>query len=192
MPDVTQILADIKAGTAEPGDLVPIVYQQLRGMAAQRLSHERVGHTLQVTALVNEAYLRLFGGEPPPSWENRTHFFAAAAEAMRRILVDYARRRLSLKRGGEFSRVTIEDSDVEVEVQLDELLDVNHVLDKLVQHDPAKAEVVKLRYFAGLTMSEVAEVMGISLPTANRYWAYARAWLFREIAEEDEASQGAD
>lgn len=182
MPDVTRILADINAGRAEPAELVPVVYQQLRGMAAQRLSHERADHTLQITGLVNEAYLRLFGGDEPPSWENRAHFFAAASEAMRRILVDYARRRQSRKRGGQSRRVTIEDSDVEVEVQLDELLDVHHVLDRLVKHDAAKAEVVKLRYFAGLTMNEVAEVMEISLPTANRYWAYARAWLFREIA----------
>ena len=183
MADVTQILANIRSGNAEPAALVPVVYEQLRQLAAQRLAHERAGHTLQVTALVNEAYLRLFGSEPPLSWENRAHFFGAAAEAMRRILVDYARQRHSQKRGGRRRRVELDQGLVPTEDSLDEILDVDQALEKLAEHDPVKAELVKLRYFAGLTMGEAAKMLNVSLPTANRYWAYARAWLYEQIMD---------
>ena len=182
MAEVTQILADIRSGKAAATDLVPIVYEQLKRIAADQFAHEKPGHTLQVTALVNEAYLRLFAGETPPSWESRGHFFAAAAQAMRRVLVDFARRRDSQKRGGGHQRVPLADDQLATECRIDELLDVDQFLDKLAEHDATKAELVKLRYFAGLTMEEVARLLGISLPTANRYWAYARAWLYREMS----------
>jgi len=185
MADVTRILENIRNGKADASDLVPLVYEQLKRIAADQFVRERPGHTLQVTALVNEAYLRLFGSDSQPSWANRAHFLAAAAEAMRRILVDYARRRGSQKRGGSRARVALDDNALLAETCVDEVLDVDHWLEKLAVHDPPKAELVKLRYFAGLTMEEIAKLLGISLPTANRHWAYARAWLFREMTAGD-------
>jgi RNA polymerase sigma factor (TIGR02999 family) len=138
MPEVTQILADIRSGKAEVADLVQIVHGQLRGLAAEKLANERPGHTLQVTALVNEAYLRLFGADPQLAWENRAHFFAAAAEAMRRILVDYARRRRSQKRGGNRQREPLRDDHEAADCQLDEVLDIDHFLGKLAQQDAVR------------------------------------------------------
>jgi RNA polymerase sigma factor (TIGR02999 family) len=159
---------------------LPLVYDELRKLAAQKMAREAPGQTLQATALVHEAWLRL-GGDHQPAWENRPHFFAAAAEAMRRILIDRARRRQAARHGGEARHVSLENLELAVEADDDQLLAVHEALDRLAAHDAAKAELVKLRFFAGLTMEQVARVMGYSEPTAKRHWAYARAWLFREI-----------
>jgi RNA polymerase sigma factor (TIGR02999 family) len=160
-------------------ELLPLVYQELRKVAAQKMACEAPGHTLQATALVHEAWLRV-GGENQ-SWENRAHFFGAAAEAMRRILIDRARSKRAKMNGGGLDRVGIDDIEIVAEAQDDELLAVHEALDRFATHHPEKAELVKLRYFAGLTIKDAADVLGISMPTAKRYWAYARAWLFREM-----------
>jgi len=144
------------------------------------MAHEAPGQTLQATALVHEAWLRL-GGDHQPAWENRAHFFAAAAEAMRRILIDRARRSQAARHGAEARHVSLEDLELAAEADDDQLLAVHEALDRLAAHDAAKAELVKLRFFAGLTMEQAARVLGYSEPTAKRHWAYARAWLFREI-----------
>lgn len=181
MCEVTRILNAIEQGDTQATDeLLPLVYEELRLLAAQKLSHEPPGQTLQATALVHEAYLRLVGDEPR-SWENRGHFFAAAAEAMRRILIERARARLRLKRGGNFQRVDMEGNDPPQEEPPENLLALDEALTRFAQEDPVKAELVKLRYFAGLTISEAAQALGISKATAERYWSYARAWLFHEI-----------
>jgi RNA polymerase sigma factor (TIGR02999 family) len=183
MSDVTRILNAIERGDAWATDeLLPLVYEELRLLAAQKLSHEAPGQTLQATALVHEAYLRLVGNESR-SWENRGHFFAAAAEAMRRILVDHARRRKSLKRGGCRQRVDLDGADLECTdaAAADRLLALDEALARLSKEDPVKADLVKLRYFTGLTMEQASEMLGISPTTAKRYWSYARAWLLREM-----------
>jgi RNA polymerase sigma factor (TIGR02999 family) len=183
MSDVTRILNAIERGEAKATDeLLPLVYEELRLLAAQRLSHEPPGQTLQATALVHEAYLRLVGGEPQ-SWSSRAHFFSAAAEAMRRILVDNARRKRSGKWGGGQQRVALDSSDPAGPVgpDPDSLLALDEALQRLAQADPAKAEVVKLRYFAGLTIEQTAASLGVSPATAKRLWTYARAWLIREM-----------
>ncbi len=162
-------------------DWVPLVYAELRKLAAQKMAREAPGQTLQATALVHEAWLRL-GGEHQPSWENRAHFFAAAAEAMRRILIDRARRRNADRRGGQAPHVRLEDLELAEEADDDQLLAVHEALERLAAHDASKAELVKLRFFAGLTLPEAARVLGYSEATAKRHWAYARAWLFREIS----------
>jgi len=181
MSEVTRILNAIEQGNARATDeLLPVVYEELRLLAAQRLSHEPPGQTLQATALVHEAYLRLVGDEPR-SWENRGHFFAAAAEAMRRILVERARARHRLKRGGNLRRVDMEGDNLAQEEPPETLLTLDEALTRFAQEDPTKAELVKLRYFAGLTIPQTAEALGISKATAERYWSYARAWLFHEI-----------
>ena len=183
MSDVTRILAAIEQGDARAADeLLPLVYQELRRLAAQKMSHERPGQTLQATALVHEAYIRLIGIEAQ-NWKSRGHFFAAAAEAMRRILVENARRKKSLKHGGGHQRINIDEAvlmDCQ-NVSADDLIALDEVLQKFFEKDSIKAELVKLRYFAGLTIEQTAEVLGISQATAKRYWAYARAWLIREI-----------
>lgn len=185
MTDVTHILHAIEAGDAKATDeLLPLVYEELRLLAAQKLSHEPPGQTLQSTALVHEAYLRMVGNRRE-RWDGRGHFFAAAAEAMRRILVENARRKKSLKRGGRRGRIDLNEPEAAVhpgdEADTDELLALNEAVEKLSQIDATRAEVVKLRYFAGLTIEQVATSMGISIATAKRYWTYARAWLIREI-----------
>ncbi len=181
MCKVTRILNAIEQGDTQATDrLLPLVYEELRLLAAQRLSHEPPGQTLQATALVHEAYLRLVGDEPR-SWENRGHFFAAAAEAMRRILVERARARLRLKRGGNLQRVAMEGDDLPKGEPPETLLALDEALARFAEEDPVKAELVKLRYFAGLTIPQTAEALGISKATAERYWSYARAWLFHEI-----------
>lgn len=159
---------------------LPLVYDELRQLAAQKMARETPGQTLQATALVHEAWLRL-GGDQQPAWENRSHFFAAAAEAMRRILIDRARRKRAARHGAAARRVSLEDLELAAEADDDQLLAVHGALDALAAHDSAKAELVKLRFFAGLTMDQAARVMGYSEPTAKRHWSYARAWLFREI-----------
>lgn len=186
MNDLTLLLNRIsQVGEAAAADqLLPLVYQELRRVAAQKMARETPGHTLQATALVHEAWMRV-GGEKQ-SWENRAHFFAAAAEAMRRILIDRARSKRAARHGGGQERVDIDEVEIVADLPADELLAVNAALDKLAGHDAQKAELVKLRYFAGLTIEEAADVLGISAPTAKRYWSYARAWLFREIGREKE------
>jgi RNA polymerase sigma factor (TIGR02999 family) len=145
------------------------------------MAHEPPGQTLQPTALVHEAWLRLAGGESSQRWQNRAHFFAAAAEAMRRILIDNARRKHALRHGGGQERINLETAEIAAPGSDEELLEVHEALDRFAQIDPTKAELVKLRYFVGLTIPEAAQVLGISEPTAKRWWAYARAWLYREI-----------
>ncbi len=181
MSDVTRILKAIEEGDANATDrLLPLVYEELRLLAAQRLAQERPGQTLQPTALVHEAYLRLVMGAAP-DWSSRGHFFAAAAEAMRRILVERARRKQRIKRGGAHQRVDIEEDALAEEQPPEILLALDEALDRFAREDPAKAELVKLRYFAGLTIPEAAKALNISKATADRYWSYARAWLFHEI-----------
>ena len=183
MSDVTRILAAIERGDVRAVDeLFPLVYQELRQLAAQRMSKELPGQTLQATALVHEAYLRLVGGEEQ-KWSGRGHFFSAAAEAMRRILVDNARRKRSLKHGGGRKRVDMDKAAQmkDNDTAPDDIIALDEALEKLSKKDKVKAELVKLRYFGGLTIEQAAEMLGISATTAKRYWAYARAWLLREV-----------
>jgi RNA polymerase sigma factor (TIGR02999 family) len=181
--DFTNILEAVNRGEARAADdLLPLVYDELRRVAAFKMAHEAPGHTLQPTALVHEAWLRLVGNDEP-RWENRAHFFGAAAEAMRRILIDNARRKQALRHGGGQQRVPLDAIDIASAAEDDQLLAVHEALDKLAAQDELKAQLVKLRYFVGMTIQEAAEVLGISEPTAKRYWAYARAWLYREIQE---------
>src|SRR5262245_15572384 len=189
MNDVTRILSAIEQGDPHAAEqLLPLVYEELRQLAAQKLAHEKPGQTLQATALVHEAYLRRVDVEKVQHWDSRGHFFAAAAEAMRRILVDQARQRHSQRRGGAAKRQSLDSLDAAVPAPDDELLAVDEALERLHQLDPPKAELVKLRYFAGLTIPEAAQALGISIPPANRYWAYARAWLHEELAGDDPAA----
>lgn len=184
MSEVTNILEAIQRGDTDAADqLMPLVYDELRRLAAAKMAHEAPGQTLQPTALVHEAWLRLIGNESP-RWENRAHFFGAAAEAMRRILIDNARRKHALRHGGGQQRIPLDDVDLASAAEDEQLLAVHEALDKLAAQDKVKAELVKLRYFVGMTIAEAAEVLGISEPTAKRYWAYARAWLYREISAE--------
>ena len=183
MSDVTQILEAIEHGdTHAAGELLPLVYDELRKLAAHKMSTEAQGQTLQPTALVHEAWLRLVGPDGQARFNGRGHFFGAAAEAMRRILIEKARRKKTERHGGNQQRLGIQDMDIAVETGDEELLALNDALEKLAMRDKTKAELVKLRYFVGLTIEEAAEILGISLPTAKRYWAFARAWLHAEIA----------
>jgi RNA polymerase sigma factor (TIGR02999 family) len=187
MSEVTRILSAIEEGDLGAGEqLLPLVYDELRKLAAQKLAQEKAGQTLQATALVHEAYLRLVDVDKAQRWASRGHFFAAAAEAMRRILVDRARQRCSQRRGGAAKRHSLASLDPAIPARDDELLAVNEALEQLRKLDPPKAELVKLRYFAGMTIAEAAQALGISVPTANRYWAYARAWLHEVLAGDDD------
>ncbi len=182
MTDVTRILSQIESGDPSAAEqLLPLVYEELRKLAAAKLAHEKPGQTLQATALVHEAYIRVVDQLTPQAWNSRGHFFGAAAEAMRRILVENARRKQRLKRGGELVRKSLEDVPVECEVPEDDLLDLDEALSQLAREDPQKAEVVKLRFFAGLSHEEAAQVLGIAAVTAKRHWRYARAWLHRQM-----------
>jgi len=182
MSDVTQILNAAARGDSKATDeLLPLVYHELRRLAAYRMANEASGHTLQPTALVHEAYLRLVGASAPQQWDGRTHFMAAAAESMRRILVESARRKKRLKHGGEFRRVGGEDIDVPLPMPDDELIALDEALDRLARLDERAANVVKLCFFVGMTQEEAAKEIGISRATAERLWSFARAWLFREI-----------
>ena len=186
MSDVTRILSAIEHG--DPGaasQLLPLVYDELRKLAAQKMAHEQPGQTLDATALVHEAYLRLVGEDPKKPWDGRGHFFAAAAEAMRRILVDRARDRNRQKRGGGCRRVRINLDDLAHDPADEDLLALDEALQVLAREDPAGAELVCLRAFAGLTLAEAAEVMGIGRRTADRYWAYARAWLCDALGDNE-------
>lgn len=182
MTDVTQILSALEQGDPRAAEqLLPLVYDELRRLAADKLARESPGQTLQATALVHEAYLRLVGPQDP-GWNGRGHFFAAAAEAMRRILVEGARRKKRLRHGGEGRRLELDDLDLIDEAPPEDLLAVDEALARLAQKDPLAARLVKLRFFAGLTMPEAAEALGVPLRTAERNWAYARAWLHREAS----------
>ena len=187
MHGVTQILTAIQQGDpAASEQLLPLVYNELRRLAAQKLESERPGHTLQATALVHEAYLRLVDVEQAQHWDCRGHFFAAAAEAMRRILIDQARTRQSQRRGGGLRRVDVDDAVIVAPEPMTDVLAVNEALERFEQIDKLKADLVKLRYFAGLTVPQAAEALGISPTTACRYWAFARAWLHAELKRIDE------
>ena len=185
MSDVTQLLQAIGQGDPRASaELLPIVYDELRKLAAAKLAQEKPGQTLQATALVHEVYLRLLGpAEVEQQWSNRGHFFAAAAEAMRRILVEQARHKGRLKRGGERQRVDLDSACVVSEPPSLDLLALDEALSKLAVDEPAKAELVKLRFFGGLTMPEAAAALGISLATAERYWTFARSWLYAEMTD---------
>jgi len=183
MADVTEILSAIEAGDPKAAaELLPLVYDELRKLAAARLSEEKPGQTLQPTALVHEAYLRLVGGEQAQDWDGRGHFFAAAAEAMRRILVDHVRHKKSLKGGGGRARVELREDAAAAPERSDEILAVDEALAGLAIADPQAAELVKLRYFAGLSIDEAARALNISPRSADRLWAYARAWLRRAVS----------
>jgi RNA polymerase sigma factor (TIGR02999 family) len=182
MTDVTQLLDAAAAGDARAAaDLLPVVYDELRRLAAARLAGEKPGHTLDATALVHEAYLRLVGDR---RYEGRRHFFAVAAEAMRRILVDHARRKQTQKRGGEGARVPLDPEQFAAPERADDLLALDEALDELARSEPEAAELVKLRYFAGLTIPQAAEVLGVSARTADAWWSFARAWLLAKVRGE--------
>jgi RNA polymerase sigma factor (TIGR02999 family) len=183
MSGVTQLLGQVQGGDGTAAEeMLPLVYDELRKLAAQKLAGERPGHTLQPTALVHEAWLRVraLGKE---DWQNRTQFFSTAAEAMRRILVDNARRKRAQRRGAGQAPVEFPEEGIAAPMDDDRLLAVHEALDKLAARDPEKAELVKLRYFVGLSVEETAEVLGVSVPTTKRHWAYAKAWLYREMSD---------
>lgn len=185
MNDVTQILTAIERGDSHAAErLLPLVYSELRKLAAQRLAQEKPGQTLQATALVHEAYVRLVDADQVQHWKSRGHFFGAAAEAMRRILVDQARRRNAAKRGGGGHREDLHESAIVAGRPPEELLAVHELLDRLADIDPTAANLVKLRFFVGLNMSEVAEALGISVRTAQDIWAYARTWLHQKMTSD--------
>ncbi len=181
MNDVTQILTALRNGdAAAAGRLFERVYAELKRVAAQKVAGDEAGRTLQATALVHEAWLRL-GADAQPHWQNRAHFFAAAAEAMRRILVDRARRQLAARRGGRATHDHLDGLEIAAPVPDDQLVELDEALERLAAHAPDKAELVKLRYFVGLTLEQAAVALNISEPTAKRWWAYAKAWLYREL-----------
>jgi RNA polymerase sigma factor (TIGR02999 family) len=185
MNDVTRILSAIERGDSGAAErLLPLVYDELRKLAARKLAQEKPGQTLQATALVHEAYLRLIGADDP-GWDSRGHFFAAAAEAMRRILVENARRKGRQKRGGALARVDVDEAELACPLPDEHLLALDEALARLAAEDPVKARLVELRFFAGLGLEDAAAALGVSAPTAKRYWRYARAWLHREVSGGD-------
>jgi RNA polymerase sigma factor (TIGR02999 family) len=187
MTDVTRILSAIEQGEPQAAEqLLPLVYDELRKLAAQKLAQEKPGQTLQATALVHEAYLRLVDSDQTQHWNSRRHFFAAAAEAMRRILLDRARDKRRLKRGGGWRRLHLDDIDPAVEHSADDLLALDEALTRLAVEDPICAELVKLRLFTGLALGEAADTLGMARRTADRYWAFARSWLYDALGREDE------
>jgi RNA polymerase sigma factor (TIGR02999 family) len=181
MSDVTHILQAIQQGDPKAADeLLPLVYEELRKLATHRMASEASGHTLQATALVHEAWMRLVGSENP-KFDGRAHFFAAAAEAMRRILIDRARRKRAVRHGGGQERVELDQADFAIQKNDDQLLAMNDALDKLAAQNKLEAELVKLRYFVGMTTAQAAEVLGITEAAAKHYWIHARTWLYQEI-----------
>jgi RNA polymerase sigma factor (TIGR02999 family) len=188
--DVTRILNAIQAGDPHAADqLLPLVYSELRRLAARMLAREKPGQTLDATALVHEAYLRLIGSGSEPHWDSRRHFFAAAAEAIRRILLDRARDKRRLKRGGSWRRLRLDQIELCAAEPPDDLPALNEALEKLTQEDPLCAELVKLRFFAGLTLEDAASALGIARRTADRYWAFARSWLYDALNQEDRSGE---
>ncbi len=183
MTETSRILSAIEAGDPQAASkLLPLVYNELRQLAAQRLAREKAGLTLDATSLVHEAYVRLVGDNPDLPWNGRGHFFAAASEAMRRILIENARRKRRLRHGGDKQRQSLNEAELADESADDKLMAVDEALDKLALEEPVGAEVVKLRFFVGLTIEKTAEVLDISVRTVNRHWAYARAWLYRHLS----------
>ncbi|HUG66659.1 MAG TPA: ECF-type sigma factor [Pirellulaceae bacterium] len=184
LSDVTRILSQLESGDPSAAEqLLPLVYQELRRLATERLAHEKAGLTLQATALVHEAYLRLVDTDHQQKWNSRGHFFAAAAEAMRRILIESARRKKRLKHGAGYDRVALDNVEIASQAPADDLLALDEALTRLAAEDPVKARLVELRFFVGLSVEEAADVLGISAITAKRYWRYARAWLHRIVSE---------
>ena len=184
MPDVTRLIEAAQMGDRQAAsDLLPLVYDELRKLAAAKMAGEAAGHTLDATALVHEAYLRLVGNRP---FADRHHFFRVAAEAMRQILIDHARQKRRIRHGGDRGRVPLSDVELAVEAPADELLALDEALDRFAAKDPVKAELVKLRYFAGLSEEEAAATLGISRATASRHWTFARAWLINALSEKTE------
>ena len=184
MNDVTRILSQIEQGDGNAAEqLLPLVYEELRKLAAARLTREKPGQTLQATALVHDAYIRLVDVQKAQHWNSRWHFFAAAAEAMRRILIEQARKKHRQRHGGQFTRVELDDAQLSTNLPPDELLMLNDAIDALAAHDRVAAELVKVRYFAGLSMEQAAEAMGISRSTAYEHWTYARAWLLASLRD---------
>jgi RNA polymerase sigma factor (TIGR02999 family) len=185
MSEVTQILDAIGRGDARASEeLLPLIYQELRRLAAKMLAGEPAGQTLEATALVHEAYVRLVDAEAEQKWNHRGHFFAAAAEAMRRILVENARRKQRVKHGGDHHRVEMDDERLVCSVPSEQLVALDEALERFAQEEPEKAQLVKLRFFAGLSIEEAAEALGISRATASRHWTYARAWLHDALSAE--------
>jgi len=188
MGDVTNILSAIEGGDEDAASqLLPLVYAELRRIAAQRMAGEAAGHTLQSTALVHEAYLRLVGDGVMPKWDTRGHFFAAAAEAMRRILIDRARAKRTRKRGGDFTKLRLDGVGVSLEDPPAELLDLDDAIEELAKEEPRQAALVHLRFFAGLSCGDAAAILGIAPRTARDDWSFARAWLFRHLSKETSA-----
>ena len=188
--EVTRLLEAVGQGDPRAArDLLPVVYDELRRLAAQRLAHESPGQTIEATALVHEAYLRLVGSDPERPWNGRGHFFSAAAEAMRRILVENARHKRRHRHGGGLGRIDLDRIDLAAYEASDELLALDEALDRLAGEEPTVALVVKLRYFAGLTIEQAASALGVSVRTANRHWAYARAWLYEQLSPPEETSR---
>src|SRR5881628_3874787 len=191
MSEVTRILSAIEQGDTHAAEqLLPLVYEELRRLAAQKLAQEKPGQTLDATALVHEAYLRLVDTDKAQNWDSRGHFFAAAAEAMRRILIDQARQKQSQRRGGDRQRQDLEQFPIVAPKPSLDVLAVNEALEHFEEVDPLKARLVKLRYFAGLTIPQAADALGISATTADRYWSYARAWLHAELRKDDADRMG--
>jgi RNA polymerase sigma factor (TIGR02999 family) len=180
MNDFTQLLQSVERGEANGAQLLPLVYDELRRLAAAKMAREMPGQTLQPTALVHEAWLRL-GGDDQPNWQNRAHFLGAAAEAMRRILVENARRKLRLKRGGGAERIDLHESAIEAPIDDEKILQVHEALDALAAEDPQKAQIVKLRYFVGLNHDEIAALLGVNEKTVRRHWEVAKVRLFQSI-----------
>ena|SRR5687768_12248585 len=184
MNDVTRILSQIEQGDGNAAEqLLPLVYEELRKLAAARLTREKPGQTLQATALVHDAYIRLVDVQKAQHWNSRRHFFAAAAEAMRRILIEQARKKHRQRHGGQFNRVELDDAQLSTNLPPDELLMLNDAIDALAAHDRVAAELVKVRYFAGLSMEQAAEALGISRSTVYEHWTYARAWLLASLRD---------
>jgi RNA polymerase sigma factor (TIGR02999 family) len=189
MADVTQILSQIESGDPSAAEqLLPLVYEELRKLAAAKLTHEKPGQTLQATGLVHEAYLRLVDVEKAQHWNSRAHFFGAAAEAMRRILLNRARDKGRLKRGGQRHKVDLEKVDLAVDIPYEDLLALDESIGRLAEENSECADVVKLRFFTGLSIDDAAAALGISASTAKRHWAYARAWLFDALRPEDRST----
>jgi RNA polymerase sigma factor (TIGR02999 family) len=189
MSEVTRLLQAIDAGEPRASaELLPLVYDELRRLAAERMSREKPGQTIQATALVHEAFLRLVGGENPQRWDSQWHFFAAAAEAMRRIVINHARDKKRLKRGGDFRRIDLDQAEVGAAGNDEELIALDGALCELERVDEIAAQVVKLRFFAGLKQREVATALGISLRSAERQWAFARAWLFDRLRRDEDSN----
>ena len=189
MSDVTQILGQIEDGDGKAAEkLLPLVYDELRKLAAAKMAQENPGQTLQATALVHEAYIRLVDVDKAQHWDSRGHFFSAAAEAMRRILVNRARDKGRKKRGGELQRINLSKIEIAVETPDDDLLALDEAVERLAEENQECANVVKMRFFAGLSAEEAATALGIAKSTADRYWAYARAWLFAELRSDDSAT----